>query len=223
MKTKQVYLTANGDLRLSANQECWPEQKKMEDALIAALRKEGCKVVRAHPYDARKRHGFIDSQKMGLEVFRKVDPETPLIVAESVWQYSQHVLPGLYKHRAPILTVANWSGTWPGLVGMLNLNASLTKMGVPYSTLWSEKFTDPFFKKGLKQWIEEGQVSHDQSHVRAFDLLKIPVEDEKRGREFARRFKREGAIMGIFDEGCMGMYNAIMPCGRSQTRRRARF
>jgi len=183
----------------------------MEDALIAALRKEGCKVVRAHPYDARKRHGFIDSQKMGLEVFRKVDPETPLIVAESVWQYSQHVLPGLYKHRAPILTVANWSGTWPGLVGMLNLNASLTKMGVPYSTLWSEKFTDPFFKKGLKQWIEEGQVSHDQSHVRAFDLLKIPVEDEKRGREFARRFKREGAIMGIFDEGCMGMYNAIIP------------
>ena len=55
----------------------------------------------------------------------------PLIVAESVWQYSHHVLHGLMSHRGPILTAANWSGTWPGLVGMLNLNGSLTKAGVP--------------------------------------------------------------------------------------------
>ena len=32
--------------------------------------------------------------------------------------------------QGPILTVANWSGQWPGLVGLLNLNASLTKMGI---------------------------------------------------------------------------------------------
>ena len=32
-----------------------------------------------------------------------------------------------------MLTVANWSGTWPGLVGMLNLNGSLTKAGRKYS------------------------------------------------------------------------------------------
>src|SRR5260370_20203582 len=34
-------------------------------------------------------------------------------------------LSGLLTHRGPILTVANWSGTWPGLVGMLNLNGSM--------------------------------------------------------------------------------------------------
>ena len=61
--------------------------------------------------------------------------------------------PGLFTHRGPILTVANWSGTWPGLVGMLNLNGSLTKMGVPYSTIWSENFTDAYFKSGLQQWL----------------------------------------------------------------------
>ncbi|MDH7501607.1 MAG: fucose isomerase [Verrucomicrobiota bacterium] len=209
--SKPVYLIANGDLRLSANQECWAEQAKMEAALTAAVRAEGWKVVRAHPYDPVKRHGFIDSQKMGLEVFRNIDPCTPIIVAESVWQYSQHVLPGLYSHRAPILTVANWSGTWPGLVGMLNLNASLTKMGVPYSTLWSEKFTDKLFRNGLRQWLTQGVVTHDQSHVRDLALLKLPPTDEQLGREFARRFKQQKAIMGIFDEGCMGMYNAIIP------------
>jgi hypothetical protein len=211
LKPRQVYLVANGDLRLSANQKCWPEQAKMEAALAQALRAEGWKIIRAHPFDREKQHGFIDSQKMGLEVFRKMDAAAPLIVAESVWQYSQHVLPGLFTHRGPILTVANWSGTWPGLVGMLNLNGSLTKMGVRYSTIWSERFTDPLFKSSLRQWLEEGVITHDQSHVRDLALLKISAADDQFGRRFARAFKAEKAIMGVFDEGCMGMHNAIIP------------
>lgn len=210
-KSRSVYLIANGDLRLSANQKCWKEQKKMEDTLTRALRKEGWKVVRAHAYDATKKHGFIDSQKMGLEVFRSIDPTTPLIVAESVWQYSQHILPGLFTHRAPILTVANWSGTWPGLVGMLNLNGSLTKMGVSYSTLWSEDFKDGFFLNGLRQWLEEGTIDHDQSHVRPLNLIKLPADEAALGRQAADDLHGQKAIMGVFDEGCMGMHNAIIP------------
>src|SRR6516164_10162472 len=166
LKSKHVYLISSGDLRPSANQKCWPEQAKMEKTLSRAINAEGWKVVRAHPYDAKRQHGFIDSQKMGLEVFRKLHPDAPLIVAESVWQYSHHVLAGLSTHRGPILTVANWSGTWPGLVGMLNLNGSMTKAGIPYSTLWSEDFTDGFFKIGLRQWLTEGIVTHDQGHVK---------------------------------------------------------
>jgi hypothetical protein len=210
-KSRSVYLIVNGDLRLSANQKCWKEQKKMEDTLTRALRKEGWKVVRAHAYDATKKHGFIDSQKMGLEVFRSIDPTTPLIVAESVWQYSQHILPGLFTHRAPILTVANWSGTWPGLVGMLNLNGSLTKMGVSYSTLWSEDFKDGFFLNGLRQWLEEGTIDHDQSHVRPLNLIKLPADEAALGRQAADDLHGQKAIMGVFDEGCMGMHNAIIP------------
>src|SRR5690606_38062226 len=134
-----------GDLRLSANGVCWPAQKATEDKLIAAIGKLGHKVVRAHEYDAEKQHGFIDSQKRGLEVFRTLNPKAPLIVCEAVWQYSQHILAGLMSHEGPILTVANWSGQWPGLVGMLNLNGSLTKAGVEHSTLWSENFDDAYF------------------------------------------------------------------------------
>jgi hypothetical protein len=211
MKSRHVYLIANGDLRLSANRKCWPEQEKMEATLIRALKAEGKSVQRAHKFSPSKKHGFIDSQKMGMEVFRHIDPEVPLVVAESVWQYSHHVLPGLTTHRAPILTVANWSGTWPGLVGMLNLNASLTKAGVAYSTLWSETFKDSFFQNGLRQWLETGAVTHDQSHVRDLALLKLPAEEEAVGRVFARKLKREKAILGVFDEGCMGMFNAIIP------------
>jgi hypothetical protein len=202
---------ANGDLRLSANQKCWPEQAKMEAILAKALAAEGWKVVRAHPYDKAKQHGFIDSQKMGMAVFRQLDPNAPLIVAECVWQYSHHLLHGLYTHRGPILTVANWSGTWPGLVGMLNLNGSMTKAGIKYSTLWSEDFTDQKFKDGLRQWLTEGRVTHDQSHVKDLSLLKVPAADEQLGRQAARELKQQKAIMGVFDEGCMGMFNAIIP------------
>jgi hypothetical protein len=211
LKPKHVYLMASGDLRTSANQKCWPAQAKMEGILIKALKAEGWTAVRAHRYDPIKKHGFIDSQKMGMEVFRRLDPDTPLIVAESVWQYSHHVLHGLFTHRGPILTVANWSGTWPGLVGMLNLNGSMTKAGVRYSTLWSEKFTDGFFKRGLRQWLASGSVTHDQSHVRDLNLVKLPAADEELGRNAGRRLRGQKAILGVFDEGCMGMFNAIIP------------
>lgn len=208
---KTIHLVASGDLRLAANQTCWAAQKDMEDKLAAALKAEGCSVKRAHPFDRVKKHGFIDSQKMGIEVFRGIDPDAPVIVAEAVWQYSHHVLAGLTTHRGPILTVANWSGQWPGLVGLLNLNASLTKAGVEYSTLWSEDFTDTFFKNGLCEWLTTGAVKHDQSHVRPLSMLKLPVDDDATGRDFARRFRHQKAILGVFDEGCMGMFNAIVP------------
>jgi hypothetical protein len=208
---KTIYLVASGDLRLSANQKCQDAQADLEMNLIAAIAKEGGKVVRAHPFDKTKQHGFIDSQKYGMEVFRNIPPDAPLIVAEAVWQYSHHLLAGLTTHKGPILTVANWSGTWPGLVGMLNLNGSLTKARIPYSTLWSEDFTDTFFLKGLRSWLKTGTIKHDTSHVQPWRKVKVPAAAAKMGRDFAKQLKRDKLIMGVFDEGCMGMFNAIIP------------
>lgn len=208
---KEIVLIANGDLRLAANQKCWPAQAETEAKVIAAIERGGHNVRRGHAYDAALRHGFIDSQKHGMEIFRGIDPDAPLVVVEAVWQYSHHILHGLFTHRGPILTVANWSGQWPGLVGMLNLNGSLTKAGVSYSTLWSEDFTDDFFLGGLRQWLEAGRVVHDTSHAVDAANLKLPERAERLGDELAARLHREKAIMGVFDEGCMGMYNAIIP------------
>ncbi len=206
----EILLVASGDLRLSANQTCWPAQADMEARLTAAFAEEGFIVRRAHPYNPVEKHGFISSQRMGMDVFQKIHPDARLIVAEAVWQYSHHVLAGLRSHRGPILTVANWSGQWPGLVGMLNLNACLTKAGVPYSTIWSEDFTDEFFKRGIRQWLKEGRITHDTSHVRSVEIASLPAAEAELGRALARQLRHEKAILGVFDEGCMGMYNAII-------------
>lgn len=215
----EIFLLASGDLRLSANQTCWPAQLDMEGQITKVFAAEGWTVKRAHPYDETLQHGFIWNQRMGMDVFKTIPPLAPLIIAVAVWQYSYHVLAGLRNHRGPILTMANWSGQWPGLVGMLNLNGSLTKMGVKYSTLWSEDFKDDFFLKGIRQWLQEGTISHDTRHVRNLDLTQLPKEESQLGVALAQQLKSDKAILGIFDEGCMGMYNAIIddellnPCG----------
>jgi hypothetical protein len=207
---RTVFLVASGDLRPSANRACWPAQTEMEARLEAAFAREGARLVRAHPFDEIAGHGFIDSQRRGMDVFRGIDPDAPLVVAEAVWQYTHHVLAGLRDHRGPILTVANWSGQWPGLVGVLNLNGSLTKAGVRYSSLWSVDFEDDFFRAGLRRWLRDGVVVHDTSHVRALDPARLPGAEAAIGRRIAADLRRDKAILGVFDEGCMGMYNAII-------------
>jgi hypothetical protein len=210
-KPKTVLLVANGDLRQSANEMCWPAQHAMEQKLTAVVAALGAQLVRAHPYKADCKHGFISSQKEGMEVFVGIDPMAPLIVAESVWQYSHHLLHGLISHRGPILTVANWSGTWPGLVGMLNLNGSMTKAGVRYSTLWSETFEDDFFVDRLHTWLETGSVRHKTAHVKPLAQTSVPQKALTVAKKIADSLRLRKAIMGVFDEGCMGMYNAIIP------------
>ncbi len=206
-----VFLVANGDLRQTANQACWPAQLAVEKKLALAVAQLGGRLVRAHPYKPKVKHGFISSQKEGLALFAELDPTAPLIIAEAVWQYSHHLLGGLLTHRGPILTVANWSGQWPGLVGMLNLNGSLTKAGVKYSTLWSDNFDDEYFLTGLARWLKTGVTTHRTPHVRAYAKAAVPAKAKGVAKKIATDLRTRKSIMGIFDEGCMGMYNAIIP------------
>ena len=206
---RTAYLIASGDLRESANTAGWPVQAAMEADIARAFAELGWTVSRAHEVDPETGHGFISSQRMGMEVFRNVPDGAPLIVAEAVWQYSHHVLAGLRTHTGPILTIANFAGDWPGLVGLLGLNAGLTKMNTPYSTIWSVDFTDEWFRAGIREWIETGSIVHDASHVRP--LPQLPESPERElGDALARELLTDKAIIGVFDEGCMGMYNAII-------------
>jgi hypothetical protein len=205
---RTAYLIASGDLRESANRAGWPTQQRMEADVTRVFNELGWDVVRANGVDEELGHAFIRSQRMGLEVFKSIPVDAPLIVAEAVWQYSHHVLAGLRTHEGPILTVANFAGDWPGLVGLLGLNAGLTKMGKPYSTAWSVDFTDVWFRDSIRSWVETGTIEHDASHVRPLPELTAGAEVDL-GRSIAAQLQADKAIVGVFDEGCMGMYNAI--------------
>ena len=209
---KEVYLVASGDLRLSANQKCWPAQKEMEDALTQRRRsrrlfhRPRASLLRANSSTAsspRRRKGWTSSPAS--------TPRRPSSWPRRSGNTRTTCSSGLITHRGPILTVANWSGTWPGLVGMLNLNGSLTKAGVKYSTLWSEDFTDEYFRSRLHDWLKTGKCSHKTRHVVPLKKVKVAAKDRKLGKTLAQQLQTEKAIMGVFDEGCMGMFNAIIP------------
>ena len=208
---RRAVLVASGDLREEANRVCWPAQKRMESDLAAAFDRAGWRLDRGHAVSKKRGHGFLASAREGLDAFAGIDPAVPLVVAEAVWQYSSHVLPGLTTHSGPILTVANWSGQWPGLVGMLNLNGSLTKAGVPYATLWADDFASPSFARHLRAWLETRSVHHDTSHVVPLGSVRLPAALQKLGDSIAADLVARKALMGVFDEGCMGMENAIVP------------
>jgi hypothetical protein len=207
-----AYLIANGDQRPSANTTCWPAQQELEARLTRALRARATKVTRAHPARTSAGHGFISSQAEGMRVLASVPRDAPVIVAEGVWQFSQQVLGGLIRHQGPVLTVANWEGEWPGLVGLLNLNASLAKAGRPFETLWSKTFDDPWFTAKLDLWLAGKPLDHDASHVHPFRPASVCDPAAAAAADgVVEALRRDGAIMGVFDEGCMGMYNAIIP------------
>lgn len=210
-KPRTVYLVASGDLRQSANVAGWPTQVELEEAITRAISRFGWTVERAHPFDPATGHGFISSQAMGMRVFQDIPLDAPVIVVESIWQYSHHVLAGLRSHTGPILTAANFAGDRPGLVGLLGLNAGLTKMNKPYSTIWSVDFTDRWALDRLEEWLSTRSIEHDESHVRDLpDFSGVDSPEIRLGRALARQLADEKAIIGVFDEGCMGMYNAII-------------
>ena len=206
---KTVYTIANGDLRLTTNVKTWPKQQEVEAQFAAAVEAQGWHVQRAHGVNPATGHGFIDCQRRGMDVFKNVPPDAPLVLVEAVWEYSHHVLHGLRDHKGPILVVANFAGDFPGLVGLLNLTGSMTKMGVEHSALWSKDFTDDWARTKLAEWLTTGHITHDLSHVR--DLPVLPDSEEKRlGEALAEQLRVDKAIMMVFDEYCMGMYNALI-------------
>ena len=85
---KEILLVTNADLREAANVTCWPTQKAYEEKLGIALERLGYRVKRAHPVNEKRGHGFISSQKEGSDLFAAIDPDAPVIVLLTAWQYS---------------------------------------------------------------------------------------------------------------------------------------
>src|SRR5207302_2002127 len=67
------------------------------------------------------------------------------------------------------------------------------------------------FLTSVREWLKTGAAKHKTPHVQKFKKVKVRGSEKKLGVALADQLKREKAIMGIFDEGCMGMFNAVIP------------
>ncbi|WP_300001491.1 signal transduction protein [uncultured Cedecea sp.] len=209
----EILLVANADLREPANVTCWPVQKQFEDKLAVALEKLGYNLKRAHEINQSRGHGFISSQREGSDIFSEIDPDAPVIVLLTAWQYSHHIAPSLRHHRGPVLLLANFDGTWPGLVGMLCMAGTMTSLGKNYSRLWSANFDDEFFENGLATWLRYGSLQHDLSYLKDIPATHpvMATEAGTVGRQVGEFILRKKEIIGLFDTFCMGMINGVFP------------
>lgn len=207
----KVALVSNGDFRDSAGVECWPMQEKTLKAVEAAFGELGVDTFRANPFKAEKNHGFINTQAEGCAVFASLGPDTPVVIVLSSWVYAHHVASSLKLHRGPILLLANFDGTWPGLVALLNHSATFERMGIEHSRLWTDSFSeDAGFMKNLKRWTETGSITYPADHITSLAELHVPPAADALGREVADDIIRNKRILGQMDPGCMGMLNAVL-------------
>jgi hypothetical protein len=207
----KIYLISNGDFRDTACQQCWPKQQDTLKQVKGAFNQLGHESEVLPRYDSKRGHGFITKQHEGTQVFSQIEPDAPVAVVLSIWAYSHHVGGPLQTHKGPILLVANFDGTWPGLVALLNHTATLDRLCVSHSRLWSENFAeDEQFMQQLKTWCETGEVRHDRSHLADAATLTLSTPANEFGRELANDIIRTKRIMGQLDPGCMGMLNALI-------------
>ncbi|MDX9893735.1 MAG: fucose isomerase [Patescibacteria group bacterium] len=202
-----VYLVSNGDMRESANQQCWPMQEKTLDAVGKAVSELGFTPIVVTRHDPERGHGFITKQAEGAQAIASIPPEAPVIVVLAAWAYSQQICGPLQAHQGPILVVANFDGTWPGLVALLNHSATLSRLAVKHSRLWSKDFTDEWFIAKLKEWFGTGEINHPNDHFVSGDSLNI---DSPLAVELAVDIRTRKRILGQFDPGCMDMFNAVI-------------
>jgi L-fucose isomerase-like protein len=124
------------------------------------------------------------------------------------WFYGPHTTDGVVGKDNPLLLASNFSGQWPGLVGLLNTGACLASLNRPFSRVWTdaEDWTrDELFMSRLEQWCEEGSIVYD------VDALHFPTTVSPGAAELAskvaRGFRDRRALILMLGDTSMGMIN----------------
>src|SRR5512133_3663450 len=150
--SKRVALYWPGDGRQKPNELALPNVEAATFELERALRKLGREPYRvggflSKPHQARDVLGPIQEPTVGLFVH---------------WVYAPHTTEGVVGKDNPLLLASNFSGQWPGLVGLLNTGASLLSLNRAHSRIWTttEDFTaDAKFMERLDEWCSTGAVA----------------------------------------------------------------
>ena len=215
---KKIYLLSPGDQRPAACDACWPMQEKTLLAVEQMFAGKGYETVRVYPAAAATRgHGFIMSQAEGLEVVAQIPKDAPVVDVLSCWAFADHTAGPLANHEGNILLLANFDGTWPGLVAMLNHSATFARMDIGHERAWSETFDDAFFLNAIDAWLATGEISYSTDHelqIGDDDTFPMSAELQQVVETLVEEIRNNPLLLGIADAGsCMGMGNAMFDFG----------
>lgn len=196
--SKNVVVFWPGDYRPTPNQLALPQVKETTEQLVEALKKLGRKprVIRSFlckPDEAISKLGPIDD---------------PVIGVFCHWTYGPHTCDGVVGKDNPLLLASNFSGTWPGLVALLNTSACLESVGRKHSRIWTDAANwtkDRRFMARLDEWCSTGSVrySEDELHYTA------PVSPEAAATagEVLDEIRKRRVLALMLGDTSMGMIN----------------
>ncbi len=195
---KKVAIFWPGDYRTKPNEWALPQSRETTDQLIAALRKLG-----RSPYVV---DGYLTRPD---EAIRKLGPiDDPMIGVFVHWTYAPHTVDGVVGKDHPLLLASNFSGTWPGLVALLNTGASLESVGRAASRAWTDApdwTADARFMERLDEWCTTGQIRYGTEELRgAGPVSSESVVTAERVLDGIRRRRVLALMLG---DTSMGMIN----------------
>jgi L-fucose isomerase-like protein len=124
------------------------------------------------------------------------------------WTYAPHTVDGVVGKDNPLLLASNFSGTWPGLVALLNTGASLESVGREASRVWTDApdwTADAGFMERLDEWCTTGRIQYPVGEVRGSGAISDGAVALAEGVLAAIRRRRVLALM--LGDTSMGMIN----------------
>jgi len=196
--SRKVAIFWPGDYRARPNEWALPQSREATEQLAAALKKLGrspylVEGYLTRPGDAIARLGSIDDPMIGVFVH---------------WTYAPHTVDGVVGKDNPLLLASNFSGTWPGLVALLNTGASLESVGRAASRIWTDArdwTSDARFMERLDEWCSTGRIHYPTGERHGAGAIEPESIAVARRIEEGIRHRRVLALM--LGDTSMGMIN----------------
>jgi L-fucose isomerase-like protein len=197
-KKPRVALYWPGDARRKPNELALPSVEEATVQIERAVAKLGRETYRIE--------GFIEKPHEAIEKLGPVDD--PLIGVCTHWFYGPHTTDGVVGKTNPLLLASNFSGRWPGLVGLLNTGACLESLGRGFSRAWSgaaDMSADDVFMDRLEEWCTTGAIHYPEEEV----AYASPVSAGAlgRARAVADQIKKRRVLVLMLGDTSMGMIN----------------
>ena len=202
-----------GDYRSKPNEWALPQSRETTGQLFAALKKLGrdpylIDGYLTRPHESIAKLGPIDDPAIGVFVH---------------WAYAPHTVDGTVGKDSPLLLASNFSGTWPGLVALLNTAASLESVGRSASRIWTDApdwTADSRFMERLDAWCSTGTIAYDDSACNV--PVQVSADRARTASEVYEAIKRKRILALMLGDTSMGMINgyfgprSLYPIGFSE-------
>ena len=195
---RKIALFWPGDGRDKPNELARPSIEAATRQLERALERLGMATYRVE--------GFLSKPHHAIEKLGPIGD--PMIGVCVHWIYGPHTTDGVVGKDNPLLLASNFSGQWPGLVGLLNTGACLGALDRPFSRIFTdaEDFSaDDLFMDRLSEFCSTGRISYPEDEL-AFHAP-IGPEASAIATTVAQEIKRRRPLLMMLGDTSMGMIN----------------